>query len=169
MSKIFKIAGNFNQSRCSFDARVVVENDNGFRGYCKRIVLNSHYSTVFYFITGVVAESGGATGIAFYLLSNESKNKPLMFVVPDITEAGECGDYDDFGSDGSGDGSSRCEAEITTFKEMPYSAQDEEYIKTVCFDNEVDFKKHERVLGNIERCRYSLEMAQAKRRMRNGD
>lgn len=169
MGKIFKIAGNFNQNQCSFSARVVVENDNTFCGYCKHIILSSRYSVTFHFITGVVVESGGATGIAFYLLSNESKNKPLMFVVPDITEAGECGDYDDFGSDGLGDGSSRCEAEITTFKEMPYSAQDEKYIKTVCFDNEVDFKKHERLLDNIERCRSSLEMAQAKRRMRDGD
>lgn len=168
MGKIFKIAGNFNQNQCSFSARVVVENDNTFCGYCKHIIMNSYYSVDRYFVTGVIAEDGEHKGLAFYLLSNDPKDRPLMFVVPNIDEAGECGSFEEFGTLKIRDKSSWGEANAT-YNELSRSNEDETYIKVVCFGDASKLDRNKKFIDSTSYCAHLLEKAQSERRRLKGD
>lgn len=168
MGKIFKIAGNFNRNRYSFSARVVVENDNTFCGYCERVIIDSYCSTDRYFITGVIAEDEKHKGLAFYLLPNDPKDRPLMFVIPDIDEAGGCGGFEEFGTHKVKDESSWGEANAT-YNELPYSNEDETYIKVVCFGNASKLDRNKKFIDSTSYCAQLLEEAQSKRRRLKGD
>ena len=93
MSKIFKISGSFMQygewsvPNPSFVGEIVVDDANIFYGYCdelyddKMSVLNKTR-----FLAGAITSNGrnGGNGIAFYKMSNDDVQAPLMYVVPDL-------------------------------------------------------------------------------------
>ena len=95
MSKIFKISGNFTQKGewikpdPSFTGKIVVDDANAFYGYCNEIY-DSHMPKVnkTRFLVGAFAPNGkdGKLGIAFYKISNDLDQAPLMYVVPDLDD-----------------------------------------------------------------------------------
>ena len=95
MSRIFKISGNFVQygewstPDPSFSGEIVVDDEkNEFYGYCDELycddVTDINRSR---FLAGAFAMNGknGQQGIAFYKLSNDPLQSPLMYVIPDLT------------------------------------------------------------------------------------
>ncbi len=93
MSKIFKISGNFVQHRewvkpsPSFEGEIVVDDANTFCGYCNELYdSDMPESNKVRFLAGAFAlnTKNGNNGIAFYKLSNDSMQAPLMYVIPDL-------------------------------------------------------------------------------------
>lgn len=92
MSKIFKISGNFMQYNVwsepdpSFTGEIIVDDASIFCGYCTELY-NSCKSEI-RFLAGAFASNGknGKTGIAFYKMSNDSVQSPLMYVIPDLDD-----------------------------------------------------------------------------------
>ena len=95
MSRIFKISGNFVQNGewakpdPSFTGKIVVDDNNEFYGYCDELYSSSmsEINRIRY-LSGVFATNieSGQRGIAFYKMSNDRKQAPLMYVVPDLTD-----------------------------------------------------------------------------------
>ena len=95
MSKIFKISGNFRQygewstPDPSFVGEIVVDDANTFCGYCDELY-DSKMSALnkTRFLAGAIAPNGrnGKNGIAFYKMSNDGEQAPLMYVVPNLED-----------------------------------------------------------------------------------
>ena len=93
MSRIFNISGNFMQfgkwsePDPSFSGKIVVNEESEFYGFCEELY-SSNMSDVnrIRYIAGAFAENGrnGYRGIAFYKMSNDPKQAPLMHVTPDL-------------------------------------------------------------------------------------
>ena len=93
MSKIFKISGNFVQygkwakPNPSFEGEIVVDDANTFCGYCNELY-DSNMSALnkIRFLAGAIAPNGrnGKDGIAFYKMSNDTEQSPLMYVIPEL-------------------------------------------------------------------------------------
>ena len=94
MSRIFSISGNFMQfgrwsePDPSFSGKIVVNEDDEFYGFCDELY-SSNMSDVnrIRYIAGAFAENGynRQRGIAFYKMSNDSEQAPLMYATPDLT------------------------------------------------------------------------------------
>ena len=93
MSRIFKISGNFMQygkwaePDPSFSGKIVVDKDDEFYGFCEELYdkTGSDINRTRY-LAGAFAKNGrnGQLGIAFYKMSNDSRQSPLMYVIPDL-------------------------------------------------------------------------------------
>lgn len=90
MSKIFKIAGRYNQNCFAFSVGVVVDDEGAFCGRCG-YVINPENSLIPHFVVGTLIESGEITGVAFYLVSNDAKIGATEFIVPNVKKTGKCG------------------------------------------------------------------------------
>ena len=95
MSRIFNISGNFMQfgkwsePDPSFSGKIVVNEEDEFYGFCKELYSsNMSDNNRIRYIAGAFAKNGcnGQQGIAFYKMSNDSKQAPLMYVTPDLTD-----------------------------------------------------------------------------------
>ena len=93
MSRIFNISGNFMQfgkwsePDPSFSGKIVVNEEGEFYGFCEELYSsNMSDNNRIRYIAGAFAENGrnGRQGIAFYKMSNDSKQAPLMYVTPDL-------------------------------------------------------------------------------------
>ena len=94
MSRIFKIFGNFMQfvrwssPDPSFSGKIVVDDADEFYGICEELY-DSSASDIerTTYIAGAFAANNqtGQRGIAFYKLSNDPGQPPLMYVTPDLT------------------------------------------------------------------------------------
>ncbi len=94
MSRIFNISGNFMQfgkwsePDPSFSGKIVVNEEDEFYGFCEELYSsNMSDKNHIRYIAGAFAKNGrnGRQGIAFYKMSNDSKQAPLMYVTPDLT------------------------------------------------------------------------------------
>lgn len=95
MSRIFSISGNFIQNGAwstpdpSFSGKIVVDDNNEFYGYCEELYEEtmSELNRTRYLV-GVFARNDSCAnkGISFYKLSNEERQSPLMYVVPDLSD-----------------------------------------------------------------------------------
>ncbi len=95
MSRIFSISGNFNQNGAwstpdpSFSGKIVVSDDDKFYGYCEELYEEtmSELNRTRYLV-GVFAQNDSCAGkgISFYKLSNEGRQSPLMYVIPDSSD-----------------------------------------------------------------------------------
>lgn len=91
MSKIFSIEGNFTQKGewsqpdPSFKGKIIVEDDGSFSGYCDELY-GSISSDKTRYLFGHLAqdEHGEVTGIAFFKLSNDRKQAPLIYLVANL-------------------------------------------------------------------------------------
>lgn len=91
MSKIFSIEGNFTQKGewsqpdPSFKGKIIVEDDGSFSGYCNELY-GSISSDKTRYLFGHLAqdEHGEVTGIAFFKLSNDHIQAPLIYLVADL-------------------------------------------------------------------------------------
>ena len=91
MSKIFSIEGNFTQEGewsqpdPSFKGKIIVEDDGSFSGYCNELY-GSISSDKTRYLFGHLAqdEHGEVTGIAFFKLSNDHIQAPLIYLVADL-------------------------------------------------------------------------------------
>ena len=91
MSKIFSIEGNFTQKGKwsqpdpSFKGKIIVEDDGSFSGYCDELYgsISSHKTR---YLFGHLAwdEHGKVTGIAFFKLSNDRNQVPLIYLVANL-------------------------------------------------------------------------------------
>lgn len=95
-NKIFKISGNFFQygewaePDPAFVGEIVLEDSGTFYGYCNELYddnmpdLNKNR-----FIAGAITANARnhKLGIAFYKLSNDEVQLPLMYVVPDLEDS----------------------------------------------------------------------------------
>ena len=93
MSRIFNISGKFMQygkwsePDPSFSGKIVVNEEDEFYGFCEeRYSSNMSDDNRIRYIAGAFAENGrnGQRGIAFFKMSNDSKQAPLMYVTPDL-------------------------------------------------------------------------------------
>ena len=93
MSRIFNISGNFMQfgkwsePDPSFSGKIVVNEEDEFYGFCEELYSsNMSDDNRIRYIAGAFAENGrnGQRGIAFFKMSNDSKQAPLMYVTPDL-------------------------------------------------------------------------------------
>ncbi|MBR5389597.1 hypothetical protein IK146_03500 [Candidatus Saccharibacteria bacterium] len=94
MSRILSISGNFvqfgrwSEPDPSFSGKIVVNEKDEFFGFCDELYRSdmSDINRIRY-IAGAFAPNGrnGARGIAFYKMSNDPEQSPLMYVVPDLT------------------------------------------------------------------------------------
>ncbi|MDD3035390.1 MAG: hypothetical protein PHO93_00535, partial [Candidatus Saccharimonadaceae bacterium] len=113
LPKTKRIFGNFEQfgewsnPDPSFDGHIIVDDDGKFIGY-----QNELYGAVagmedlcndlnnIRFVTGYIVNNGkdGAEGVCYLKLSQDSKQSPLLYVIPDITKDGQwaAGSVDDF-------------------------------------------------------------------------
>lgn len=93
MSRIFRISGNFMQfgkwsePDPSFSGKIIVNEKDEFIGFCDELYCSnmSEINRIRY-IAGAFAENGrnGKRGIAFYKMSNDPEQSPLMYVTPDL-------------------------------------------------------------------------------------
>jgi len=100
MSKIMRIFGNFEQfgkwsePDPGFDGHILVNDDGSFIGYQNELYgtvkgleyLNNELNNIRFVIGHIGKSRSGAEGIAFLKLSRESRQAPLMYVVPDLTK-----------------------------------------------------------------------------------
>ena len=96
MSRIFSIFGNFVQfgrwstPDPSFTGKIVVDDNDEFFGICEELY-NSKMSSInrTRYLVGAFAANGRneKKGIAFYKLSNDYEQSPLMYVLPDIADS----------------------------------------------------------------------------------
>lgn len=104
MSRTRRIFGNFEQfgewskPDPSFDGHIIIDDDGYFIGY-----QNELYGAVadmedlcndlnnIRFVTGYIANNGkdGAEGICYLKLSQDSRQSPLLYVIPNIVKEGE--------------------------------------------------------------------------------
>ena len=169
MSKIFKIAGRYNENRFSFSAEIAVDNDGGaFCGRCG-YVTNPDFSLKPHFVVGVLIEDGGITGTAFYMLSNDAKTGPLEFIAPNIEETGKCGvgvlDFDSI---------SESEANISlkgseSFLKDVNLVDEEAHIRESFNEINKSLYSDDKILTMQWQCRIALQKAQAKYKMERGD
>lgn len=95
MSRIFSLSGNFNQNGAwstpdpSFSGKIVVDDNDEFYGYCEELYEEtmSELNRTRYLV-GVFAQNDSCAnkGISFYKLSNEGRQSPLMYVIPDLSD-----------------------------------------------------------------------------------
>ena len=95
MSRIFSISGNFDQNGAwstpdpSFSGKIVVDDNDNFYGYCEELYEEtmSELNRTRYLV-GVFAQNDSCAGkgISFYKLSNEERQSPLMYVIPDLSD-----------------------------------------------------------------------------------
>lgn len=95
MSRIFRIFGNFMQygrwsePNPSFSGKIVMNDNYEFYGFCDEFYAsNMSEANRTRYIAGAFAKNGrnGQRGIAFYKMSNDLEQAPLMYVVPDLTD-----------------------------------------------------------------------------------
>ncbi len=93
MGRIFSISGNFTQfgrwsePDPSFSGKIVVNDEDEFYGFCDELYKStmSDINRTRY-LAGAFAENSrnGQRGIAFYKMSNDPVQAPLMYVIPDL-------------------------------------------------------------------------------------
>ena len=93
----FKQFGKWSEPDPGFDGYILVEENGRFIGYQDELYgtvvgledLHTELNLVRY-ITGYIAESNknGTRGIAFYKLSMQEDQSPIMYFCPDLTEEG---------------------------------------------------------------------------------
>ena len=98
MSRIFSIKGyevegaeKCSESNLSFSGMIVANGEDEFYGYCRE--LDDSGMPDFgktWFVAGAFAENdrNGRRGIAFYKLSNNQGQTPLLYVMPDLDKCG---------------------------------------------------------------------------------
>ena len=146
MSKLFKISGNFVQygewstPDPSFAGEIFVDDANVFCGYCNELYDSDMLSEInkTRFLAGALAPNGknGKTGIAFYKMSNDPIQSPLMYVIPDLENI-QSGEWAALG--GFGYFEPQGKAKIT-IDEITHSEDKENYIKS-------QFEKVDRSIG----------------------
>ena len=96
MGRIFSIFGNFVQfgrwstPDPSFSGKIVVDDNDEFFGYCEELY-DSKMSSInrTRYLAGAFAPNGRneKRGIAFYKMSNDYNQAPLMYVLPDLADS----------------------------------------------------------------------------------
>ena len=68
----------------SFVGEIVVDDNNTFCGYCDELYESRKSETRF--LAGAIAPNGrnGKNGIAFYKMSNDKNQPPLLYIVPEL-------------------------------------------------------------------------------------
>jgi hypothetical protein len=79
--------GKWSEPDPSFSGKIIVDEKDEFIGFCDELYCSnmSEVNQIRY-IAGAFAENGrnGKRGIAFYKMSNDPEQSPLMYVTPDL-------------------------------------------------------------------------------------
>lgn len=154
MSKIFKISGNFMQYNVwsepnpSFTGEIIVDDAGVFCGYCTELY-NSRKSEV-RFLAGAFAPNGrnGKTGIAFYKMSNDPIQAPLMYVMPDLDNV-QSGSWAAPGLFGYFEPQGKAKI---TIEEATYSEDDESRIKSQFEEVDKSVNGNGQLLEQVQCC-----------------
>ena len=159
MGRIFSISGNFMQRGewaepdPSFSGKIVVDKNDEFYGFCEELYAStmSDINRIRY-LAGAFANDGrdGKQGIAFYKMSNEPMQAPLMYVMPNL-EVPKTGLWAEvyplmgyFISQGDAD---------ITVKEEAFSAEEEANIKAKYDTLDKRINGHDKLLEQIQCCK----------------
>lgn len=154
MSKIFKISENFMQHNVwsepspSFTGEIIVDDAGVFCGYCTELY-NSRKSEV-RFLAGAFAPNGknGKTGIAFYKMSNDPIQAPLMYVMPDLDNV-QSGSWAAPGLFGYFEPQGKAKI---TIEEATYSEDDESRIKSQFEEVDKSVNGNGQLLEQVQCC-----------------
>ena len=159
MSRIFSISGNFMQygewaePNPSFSGKIVVDENDEFYGFCEELYANtmSDINRIRY-LAGAFANNGrdGKRGIAFYKMSNEPRQAPLMYVIPNL-EAPKTGSWAAL-SAFTGLFDFQGKADITV-EEEAFSAEEEANIKAKYDALDKRINGHDELLEQIQCCK----------------
>lgn len=157
MGKIFKISGNFMQNGewaqpdPSFTGEIFVDDASIFCGYCNELYA-SHMSEVnkTRFLAGAFAPNGknGKTGIAFYKMSNDPIQAPLMYVMPDLDNV-QSGSWAALGLFGYFEPQGKAKI---TIEEATYSEDDESRIKSQFEEVDKSINGNDQLLEQVQCC-----------------
>lgn len=160
MSKIFKITGNFVQNGewaqpdPSWAGKIVVSDHDLFFGYCdelyQEIITEANKTR---FLVGAFANNGknGQRGIAFYKLSNEPRQAPLMYVMPDLTDPNSGSWAGMMMLFGSGQFEEQGKAKVTV-EEQPFSETEAQRIENQFSQVNTRINCHSQLLDQIHCC-----------------
>ena len=158
VSRIFNISGNFMQfeSWCepdpSFVGKIVLTEEDEFYGFCEELYASdmSDINRIRY-IAGAFAKNGrnGQQGIAFYKMSNDPEQAPLMYVVPDLTDP-ETGVWAALFIFGGFQEQGKAKVTIT---EEPYSKEEEDRIKVKYQNLDEEINGNDELLEQIYCCK----------------
>lgn len=159
MSRIFSISGNFMQRgewvepNPSFSGKIVVDKNDEFYGFCEELCAStmSDIDRIRY-LAGAFANNGrdGERGIAFYKMSNEPMQAPLMYVMPNL-KVPKTGFWAKLHLL-MGYFISQSDADITV-KEEAFSAEEEANIKAKYDALDKNINAHSILLKQIQHCK----------------
>lgn len=159
MGRIFSISGNFMQRGewaepdPSFSGKIVVDKNDEFYGFCEELYAStmSDINRIRY-LAGAFANDGrdGKQGIAFYKMSNEPMQVPLIYVMPNL-EVPKTGLWAEV-YPSMGYFISQGDADITV-KEEAFSAEEEANIKAKYDALDKRINGHDKLLEQIQCCK----------------
>ena len=162
MSRIFSISGNFMQRGKwaepdpSFSGKIVVDENDEFYGFCEELYAStmSDINRIRY-LAGAFANNGrdGKRGIAFYKMSNEPMQAPLLYVMPNL-EVPKTGLWAKLHLL-MGYFITQYDADITV-KEEAFSAEEEANIKAKYDALDKSINGHGELLKQIQHCKDSI-------------